>query len=743
VSFVVASKGCHGPAGPSHHRAVGLTIALAGNPNCGKSTVFNALTGARQHVGNWPGKTVEKKEGSFRLNGREIGVVDLPGTYSLTAYSPEEVIARDFIVNAKPDVVIAVMDAANLERNLYLTVQILELGVPVAIALNMSDVAESRGIRIDLERLSVLLGGVPVVRTVGVRNQGIQELVACALEAPRPAARGFKVDYGPEIEEELLELEGMIGACPHIVAQFHPRWLALKLLENEEDVVAWVAAMSGGPEMLAVARKRIAHLEAVYGDDVDIVVADRRYGFISGLTRQVVKRTRPDRLTVSDRIDQVVANRVLGIPIFMMMMYVVFRLMQDVSAPFLNWVDGVITGPISRWSDALLSTVGGPEWLRSLVVDGVIAGVGGVLAFLPGLMVLYFFLALLEDSGYMARAAFVTDRFMNLLGLHGKSFIPMILGFGCGVPAIYATRTLENERDRILTGLLVPLMSCSARLPVYVVFGLAFFGDDAGKLIWAMYALGIAMALLVGALFSRFVFKRDQDAAFVLELPPYRLPTLTGLWIHTWGRTRDFAKKAGTVILVVTVLLWVLLNLPWGVENQRDSVFGTVSAAVAPTLEPLGFGNWETAGALMSGFVAKEIVVSTMSQIYVGAEEAPAQETPTLGEDVIEIASGFGRAMLEAAKSLLSIVPGIDLRSGEETTEDTTLSAAVRARFTPLAAVALVTFILLYVPCVATLGAIRHEYGRKWAVFSAAYQLALAWGVAFVVFQGGRLLGLG
>jgi ferrous iron transport protein B len=403
----------------------------------------------------------------------------------------------------------------------------------------------------------------------------------------------------------------------------------------------------------------------------------------------------------------------------------------------------VITGPIARWSDALLSAVGGPEWLRSLVVDGVIAGVGGVLAFLPGLMVLYFFLALLEDSGYMARAAFVTDRFMNLLGLHGKSFIPMILGFGCGVPAIYATRTLENERDRILTGLLVPLMSCSARLPVYVVFGLAFFGDDAGKLIWAMYALGIAMALLVGALFSRLVFKRDQDAAFVLELPPYRLPTLRGLWIHTWGRTRDFAKKAGTVILVVTVLLWVLLNLPWGVEHQRDSVFGSVSATIAPALEPLGFGDWETAGALMSGFVAKEIVVSTMSQVYVGAEEAPAQETPTLGEDVSEIAGGFGRAVLEAAKSLLSIVPGIELRSAEKVTEDTTLSAAVRNRFTPLAAVALVTFILLYVPCVATLGAIRHEYGRKWAIFSAAYQLALAWGVAFVVFQGGRLLGLG
>jgi ferrous iron transport protein B len=743
VSFLVASGSCHSPVEPRQYPADGFTIALAGNPNCGKSTVFNALTGARQHVGNWPGKTVEKKEGRFRLNGTEIGVVDLPGTYSLTAYSPEEVIARDFIVNEKPDVVIVVMDAANLERNLYLTVQVLELGVPVAVALNMSDVAESRGIRIDLERLSALLGGVPVVRTVGIRNQGIQELVVRALEAPQPGVHGLKVDYGQEIEEELAKLEGLIGAGSSIAAQFNPRWLALKLLENEEDMVARVAGMESGAEVVAVARDSVLHLEAIYGDDVDIVVADRRYGFISGLTRQVVKRTRPDRLTVSDRIDQVVANRALGIPIFLLMMYVVFRLMQDVSAPFLAWVDGVITGPISRWSGAVLSAIGGPGWLRSLVVDGVIAGVGGVLAFLPGLMVLYFFLALLEDSGYMARAAFVTDRFMNLLGLHGKSFIPMILGFGCGVPAIYATRTLEDERDRILTGLLVPLMSCSARLPVYVVFGLAFFGANAGQLIWAMYALGIVMALLMGALFSRLIFSRHQDAAFVLELPPYRLPTITGLWIHTWVRTREFAKKAGTIILTVTVLLWVLLNLPWGVENQRDSLFGRVSATIAPALEPLGFGDWETTGALMSGFVAKEIVVSTMSQIYVGTEEAGAQESSYLGEDLIEIAGGFGKAVLNAARSLLSIVPGIELRSGEGATEDTALSAAIRGRFTSLTAVALVAFILLYVPCAATLGAIRHEYGSRWAVFSAVYQLALAWGVAFVIFQGGRLLGLG
>jgi ferrous iron transport protein B len=533
----------------------------------------------------------------------------------------------------------------------------------------------------------------------------------------------------------------MIGDRPEIAGRFNPRWLALKLLENEADVVTSAAALPGGSELVAAARHSIAHLERVYGDDVDIAIADQRYGFISGLTRQVVTHTRPDRLTVTDHIDSVVANRILGIPIFLALMYVVFRLIQDVSAPFLEWVDAVVTGPISRWSAALMGAVHGPAWLTSLVVDGIIRGVGGILAFLPGLMVLYFFLALLEDSGYMARAAFVMDRFMKVLGLHGKSFIPMILGFGCGVPGIYATRTLENERDRILTGLLVPLMSCSARLPVYVVFGLAFFGSNAGRLIWAMYALGILVAVLVGALFSRVLFQRDQEAAFVLELPPYRLPTLQGLLIHMWSRTGDFVRKAGTIILAVTVILWLLLNLPWGVANQRDSLFGQASATVAPVFGPLGFGNWESAGALVSGVIAKEIIVSTMSQIYIGAQEAAADAHPSLGEDVLEVTAGFGRAVLDAGKALLGIIPGIDLSHDRAASEDTALTTALRAHYTPLSALALVVFVLLYVPCAATLAAVRHEYGGRWALFSAAYQFALAWGAAVLVYQGGRLLG--
>ena len=707
--------------------------------------MFNALTGARQHVGNWPGKTVEKKEGVFQFNGRDIGVVDLPGTYSLTAYSPEEIVARDFIVEDKPDVVVVVMDAANLERNLYLAVQVLELGAPVAIALNMSDVAEGRGIRIDRERLSALLGGVPMARTVGTRKQGVLEMVKCALDAPLSQAHGFKVDYGPEIEQELTKLESLVHEHPNIALWFNPRWLAIKLLENEEDVVRRVAEMPGGRELVSTTRDSIAHLEAIYGDDVDIAIADQRYGFINGLTRQVVKHTMPDRVLVSDRIDRIVANRLLGIPIFLFLMYVVFRLIQDVSAPFLAWVDEVISGPISGWSLWFVSEIGAPFWLQSLIVDGAIAGVGSVLAFLPGLMVLYFFMAWLEDSGYLARAAFVMDRFMRMLGLHGKSFIPLVLGFGCGVPAIYATRTLENRRDRILTGLLVPLISCSARLPVYVVFGLAFFGSYAGRLIWGMYALGIAIAVLAGALLNRTILKGDKDAAFVLELPPYRMPTLKGLMIHTWERSSGFVKKAGTLILAVTVLLWFALNLPWGVENQQDSLFGKTSAIIAPLFAPLGFGNWQAAGSLMSGFIAKEIVVSTMSQTFVGTdvEDSEQIEKPDFGQDLLKIVAGFSGAVLDAGKSLVSIIPGIDLIESNGETEDTALSAALRNYYSPLTAVAFVAFVLLYVPCVAMLAAIRHEYGSKWAVFSTGYQLALAWIVAFVIFQGGKLLGMG
>jgi ferrous iron transport protein B len=450
-----------------------------------------------------------------------------------------------------------------------------------------------------------------------------------------------------------------------------------------------------------------------------------------------------DRLTLTDQIDNVVTHKWLGLPIFFAVMYIIFRLVIDVSSPFLDWTDSIVTGPISNWLSSLLNLMLIPSWIRSLLVDGIVAGVGGVLVFVPGLLILYFFLALLEDSGYMSRAAFVMDRFMRVVGLHGKSFIPMILGFGCAVPAIYATRTIASHRDRLLTALLVPLMSCSARLPVYVVFGLAFFGSRAGTVIWAMYALGIVVAMLAGMVFTRTILKPDVTSAFVLELPPYRQPALKSVLIHMWENTREFVRKAGTVILASSIIMWVLLNLPWGVTDQQNSYFGKFSSSISPIFAPLGFNNWETGGALVSGFMAKEIVVSSMSQIYLGHDKADTTEPTTFTEDLVGIGQGFAKATLQSGKILLSIIPGVDLVDEARDSEDTALSLALRDHFTPLSAAALLVFVLLYVPCVATLGAIKQEFGTSWAVTSAVYQTVVAWIAALIVYQGGRLLGLG
>ena len=420
-----------------------------------------------------------------------------------------------------------------------------------------------------------------------------------------------------------------------------------------------------------------------------------------------------------------------------------FKLVVDVSAYVLDWVDAVFAGPLTRWTVGLLGLFEAPEWFVSLVTDGVIAGVGAVLVFVPGLIVLYLFLTLLEDSGYMARVAFVMDRVMSFTGLHGKSFIPMVLGFGCAVPAVYATRTLESRRQRIMTSLLVPLMSCSARLPVYVVFGLAFFGAAAATVITGLYVVGILIAGLVAIVLSRTILRERDDAVFALELPPYRLPTMKALTFHTWEKTKEFVVKAGTVIFIISIGLWFLMNLPWGVEEQRDSYFGQVSAAAAPVFEPAGFGTWEACGALVTGFIAKEVVVATMAQAYVGDEEPSAEAVvPTVGEDIREIGSSLVAAADGAVRSTLSIIPGVDLLpETEEEPANTALSSALATHFTPLAGLAFVMFVLIYTPCVATLAAIRSEFGWRWAAFSGIYQFGLAWLLAVLVFQVGTYLG--
>ena len=553
----------------------------------------------------------------------------------------------------------------------------------------------------------------------------------------------FRLDYGGKIERAIARLVTAFEENKFDTKHYPQRWLAIKLLEGDTDILNRVQAMRNGVLMIELAKQDAEKIKFMLGDEVDLITADRRYGYINGIVRQSLQRPLVDRITLTDRIDDIVTHKWLGLPFFFAIMYVVFRLVIDVSAPFLDWTDAVINGPLAHLFSFILDLTPAPAWIHSLVIDGIVAGVGGVLVFVPGLLILYFFLALLEDSGYMSRAAFVMDRFMRVVGLHGKSFIPMILGFGCAVPAIYATRTIASRRDRILTALLVPLMSCSARLPVYVVFGLAFFGARAGTVIWAMYALGIIVAMLAGMAFTRTILKPDASSAFVLELPPYRQPALKSVLIHMWENTREFVRKAGTTILFASLVMWLLLNLPWGVTNQRDSYFGRVSNMISPVFAPLGFGNWQTSGALVTGFMAKEIVVSTMSQIYLSGQEAETSKPVTFSEDVIGIGSGFVTATIDSGKILLSILPGVDLIPVDKASNDTALSLALQKEFTPLSAMSMLVFVLLYVPCVATLGAIKHEFGTSWAVTSAVYQTGLAWIVAFMVYQGGMLLGFG
>jgi ferrous iron transport protein B len=568
--------------------------------------------------------------------------------------------------------------------------------------------------------------------------------------------QGFVIDYGREVEEEIVRMQAEIDRHPALKRRFPARWLAVKLLEQDAEIKTRLQDVAGGAELIKAAVQSIEHLQKVYGEDVDTIVADRRYGWINGLVREAVRKTGPDRLSLSDRIDSVATNRVLGIPIFLAMMWAVFKLTTDVAGPYLDWVDGVIGGPLTNWVVALLGLIDlEGTWVESLCVDGIIAGVGGVLVFVPVLMSLYLALAILEDSGYMARAAFVMDRLMHALGLHGKSFLPMIVGFGCTVPAIYATRTLENKRDRTLTGLLVPFMSCGARLPVYVLFGAIFFPRNSSTVVFAMYLLGIVTAIVLGIALKRTLFKSEERAPFVMELPPYRVPTLKGIWLHMWERTSSFVHKAWTLIMATSIIIWILLAIPTGGDGSfadtevSDSAFASVSRVASPLLAPLGFDNWQASGSLVTGFVAKEVVVGTMAQVYdVEGEEEPAEET-TFAEDLGEIGSSFVDATVDTLKSIPLIV-GVNLFEGEEEKEDSDLMAAVESSFEEssgghgaLAALAFLVFVLIYTPCMVAVAAERHELGTRWTLFSMFGQLALAWVMASVVFQGGKLLGLG
>ncbi|MCG3207008.1 MAG: Fe(2+) transporter FeoB [Anaerolineae bacterium] len=563
----------------------------------------------------------------------------------------------------------------------------------------------------------------------------------------------FRVDYNRTVEAEIKRLTAAIQQVPALVQHYPPRWLAIQLLEQDEALLTEVRAVCGGAKVIPTLEGSLARLTSAYSEDVEIVLADQRYSFVNQVVRQVLNRPATAPANLSDRIDRIVTHRWLGIPIFLALMWVVFKITTDIATPFIDWVDGVISGPITNWAVALLSLPGlGGTWLESLVVDGVIAGVGGVLVFVPVLMSLYVALAVLEDSGYMARAAFVMDRVMQKIGLHGKSFLPMVVGFGCSVPGLYATRTLDNQRDRILTGLLVPFMSCGARLPVYVLFATIFFPQNIGVVVFSLYLLGIGVAIGLGLVLKRTLFKTGEETAFLIEMPPYRRPNLKTVWFYVWERTSAFVKNAWSIILVTSIVIWFLMAMPVQGRGEfantpvSDSAFGLVAGAIAPVFAPLGFGTWESSGALLSGFVAKEVVVSTTAQVYNINDGTDNAAPTTFSEDVVGIVTSFGQATLDTLKAV-PLIFGLNLFDAEDDSAPTDLMATIRANFEAnsggygaLAALAFMVFVLLYTPCMVTVAAMRQELGTKWMWVSIFGQFGVAWLVAFIVFQGGKYL---
>ena len=704
----LADPSAASPAAPGRT----FTIALAGNPNSGKTTLFNHLTGAHQHVGNYPGVTVEKKQGRCTWKGATIDVVDLPGTYSLTAYSSDERVARTFITEEAPNVVVAVVDASNLERNLYLVVQLMELGSPLVLALNMSDVAAAQGCLIDGPHLSALLGGVPIVATVGHRGQGVDQLMDAVLAVARGEIRPrpVPITYGQEIDAALDRLASLLAPEAPAIGPWSPRWMALKLLEGDLTVRERVQTRSPrATEILDAAATAGTQLAALFHDSPEMIIADRRYGFISGACTECVRATVELRHTRSDQIDALVTHPALGLPIFLGLMYLIFFATFKLGAYPMAWI---------QWGFHALTEVLNGFWpaaggspLRSLLVDGVIGGVGGVVAFLPSILILFLAIAVLEDSGYMARAAFVVDRWMHRIGLHGKSFIPMLIGFGCTVPAIMATRILESRRDRLTTMLVLPLMSCGARLPIYTLFVGAFFLPAwRAPVMMALYLVGIVSAVLLAKLLRSTVF-RGESAAFVMELPPYRAPTLKGAALHMWRRGWLYVRKAGTLILGVSILLWALTSYPKPPEaaladlapgarqaaTLEYSAAGRIGKLLEPATRPLGF-DWRINTGLMGAFAAKEVFVAQMGIVQSLGSEGGAATAP--------------------------------------------LTEALRRSYTPLQAVAIMLFCLLGFPCMATVAIMWSESGSwKWALLQWTYLTALAWLVTTMIYQVGRMIG--
>lgn len=694
-----------------YNKSKTINIALVGNPNCGKTSLFNIASGAHEHVGNYSGVTVDAKEGYFTYKGYRINIYDLPGTYSLAAYSPEELYVRRYLKNETPDIIVNVVVASNLERNLYLTTELIDMDYRMVIALNMYDELEQSGGKLDYEQLGNMIG-VPIVPTISRTGWGVSQLfdtIIDVYEGRNKSVRHVHVNLGPIIEPAVTRIKNKLKSDPKCALQFSPRYLAIKLLEGDKEVKQILRSATHFDELEQMRDEEAKKIEKALNEDVESAIVNEKYGFISGALRETYQPGDREEAKTTRIVDSLVTNKVIGFPIFLFLMWLMFEATFVLGAYPMEWIQSGVD-----WLSSFFSETLSPGPLKDLLVDGIIGGVGGVIVFLPNILILYLFISVMEDSGYMARAAFIMDKIMHKIGLHGKSFIPLVMGFGCNVPAIMACRTIESRSSRLITILINPFMSCSARLPIYVLLIGTFFPRHASFVFLALYLLGIIVAVISAKLLRKFLFKTDETP-FVMELPPYRMPTMKATLRHMWGKTEQYLRKMGGIILVASIIVWFLSYFPRNeaedlrpltVEEtamqQQNSYLGKLGQWIAPAVEPLGF-NWKVSIALISGTAAKELIVSTIGVLY---SESETEGNANLSQK------------LTAPNPL----------TGEPD-------------FTPLIAISFMIFVLLYFPCLASIAAIKQESGSwKWAAFSVIYNTGVAWVCAFLVYQIGSLL---
>ena len=716
-----------------------INVALVGNPNCGKTTLFNYASGSHERVGNYSGVTVDAKEAVLKKNGYTFKIVDLPGTYSITEYSPEELYVRMHITEKMPDIVINVIDSSNLKRNLFLTTQLIDMNIKVVIALNMYDELEKKGVTFDYEGLGKMMG-IPIIPTVASKGKGVDELfdkLIDVYEDRDPSVRHIHINYGPLIEEAIKKIQDVIWKNPEITDKLSSRYVAIKLLETDKTTLSQLSEFSNYEQIKELTERTIAGLEKEYGERSETIITDAKYGFVDGALKETYREPKKDRYKIKRELDDLLTHRIWGFPIFLFLMWLMFQGTFTLGSYPMEWIDSGV-GLLSDWLKNIMPLGA----LRDLVIDGIIGGVGGVIIFLPNIMILFFFISLMEDTGYMARASFIMDKLMHKIGLHGKSFIPLVMGFGCNVPAIMATRTLDNKKDRILTMIITPFMSCSARLPVYVLLISAIFPQNQGLVLFTIYLFGIMLAVFTALIMKRIAFAK-KEVPFVMELPPYRIPTMKNTSLHMWHKGQQYLKKMGNVILLASILIWALGYFPRNIEysknydaritniqsnkqlapndkadklsqlevskeseRQEKSYIGQLGHAIEPVIRPLGF-DWKMGVSIITGLAAKEIVVSTMGILYQADPKANGT-SGTLKHKIIEQTHNSGKHI------------------GQKV-------------FTPLVSFGFMLFVLIYFPCVAVIAAIKKESSWGWAVFTMVYTTAIAWLVAFATYQIGSL----